>query len=76
MVHGFRRVCEWEDRHPEVAALKLVKPESEALKDIEGEIVFDVCTLKYASRPKPAITDMSFTIKAGQSVAFCGELSL
>ncbi|KAF8755197.1 ABC transporter transmembrane region [Rhizoctonia solani] len=26
----------------------------------------------YASRPKPAVSDVSFTIKPGQSIAFCG----
>ncbi|KAH7325369.1 P-loop containing nucleoside triphosphate hydrolase protein [Rhizoctonia solani] len=75
MVHGFRSICEWEDRHPEVAMLKptkLTTAESKVLEKVEGELVFSSCTLKYASRPKPAVSDVSFTIKAGQSVAFCG----
>ncbi|KAG8754876.1 hypothetical protein FRC11_006395, partial [Ceratobasidium sp. 423] len=75
MVHGFRSICEWEDRHPEVAVLqstKMVTPECKTLEKVEGELVFNSCTLKYASRPKPAVSDVSFTIEAGQSVAFCG----
>ncbi|CAE6471474.1 unnamed protein product [Rhizoctonia solani] len=75
MVHGFKSICEWEDRHPEVAILKptkLIAPESKHLEKVEGELVFTSCTLKYASRPKPAVSDVSFTIKPGQSVAFCG----
>ncbi|CAE7087787.1 unnamed protein product, partial [Rhizoctonia solani] len=75
MVHGFRSICEWEDRHPEVAALEATKPfvpKSDTLRQVQGEIVFNSCTLKYASRPKPAVSDVSFIIKAGQSVAFCG----
>ncbi|CUA75232.1 phosphate-transporting ATPase [Rhizoctonia solani] len=75
MVHGFKSICEWEDRHPEVAILKptkLIAPESKQLEKVEGELVFTSCTLKYASRPKPAVSDVSFTIKPGQSVAFCG----
>ncbi|KAF8747860.1 ABC transporter transmembrane region [Rhizoctonia solani] len=39
---------------------------------VEGELTFSSCTLKYASRPKPAVSDVSFTIKPGQSIAFCG----
>ncbi|CAE6441720.1 unnamed protein product [Rhizoctonia solani] len=75
MVHGFKSICEWEDRHPEVAILKptrLTAPESKLLEKVEGELVFTSCTLKYASRPKPAVSDVSFTIRPGQSVAFCG----
>ncbi|CCO36629.1 ATP-binding cassette, subfamily B (MDR/TAP),member 1 [Rhizoctonia solani AG-1 IB] len=75
MVHGFRSVCEWEDRKPEVAMLvptKLATPESKKLERVDGELTFNSCTLKYASRVKPAVSDVSFTIKPGQSVAFCG----
>ncbi|CAE6486016.1 unnamed protein product [Rhizoctonia solani] len=75
MVHGFRSICEWEDRHPEVATLKstkLIAPECKQLEKVEGELVFNSCTLKYASRLKPAVSDVSLTIKAGKSVAFCG----
>ncbi|KEP51643.1 ABC family B (MDR/TAP),protein [Rhizoctonia solani 123E] len=75
MIRGFRSVCEWEDRHPDVAVLKstkLMTTEPRTLEKVEGELVFTSCTLKYASRPKPAVCDVSLTIKAGQSVAFCG----
>ncbi|CAE6474640.1 unnamed protein product [Rhizoctonia solani] len=75
MIHSFRSVCEWEDRQPEVALLKPTKftaPESKRLERVEGELTFSSCTLKYASREKPAVSDVSFTIKPGQSVAFCG----
>ncbi|CAE6474644.1 unnamed protein product [Rhizoctonia solani] len=75
MVHGFRSVCDWEDRQPQVAALNLSNPnppEYKGLDKVEGELTFNSCTLKYASRPKPAVSDVSFTIKPGQSIAFCG----
>ncbi|CAE6507142.1 unnamed protein product, partial [Rhizoctonia solani] len=75
MIRGFRSVCEWEDRHPDVAVLKstkLMTTEPRTLEKVEGELVFTSCSLKYASRPKPAVSDVSLTIKAGQSVAFCG----
>ncbi|ELU39567.1 multidrug resistance protein 1 [Rhizoctonia solani AG-1 IA] len=76
MVHGFRSVCDWEDRQPQVAALNLSNPNSpeyKGLDKVEGELTFNSCTLKYASRPKPAVSDVSFTIKPGQSIAFCGK---
>ncbi|EUC62834.1 ABC family B (MDR/TAP),protein [Rhizoctonia solani AG-3 Rhs1AP] len=75
MVHGFRSICEWEDRQPEVDRLKstrLLAPGCKMLEKVKGELVFNSCTLKYASRPEPAVSDVSFIIKPGQSVAFCG----
>jgi ABC-type bacteriocin/lantibiotic exporter with double-glycine peptidase domain len=71
MMHGFRQICKWEDRHPEVASLGSIKPVS-MLEKVEGAITFSSCTLQYASRPRPAIDNMDLVIPAGQSVAFCG----
>ncbi|KAG9110045.1 hypothetical protein FRC07_008242, partial [Ceratobasidium sp. 392] len=71
MVQGFRRVCKWEDRQPEVASLQPTK--LSALPDkVEGAITFNSCTLQYASRPRPAIDNIDLVIPAGKSVAFCG----
>ncbi|CAE7222292.1 unnamed protein product [Rhizoctonia solani] len=70
MIQGFRAICTWEDRKPEVASL--IATNAPVLDKIQGTIIFNSCTLKYASRPKPAIDDLSLTIPAGKSVAFCG----
>ncbi|KAG8712504.1 hypothetical protein FRC11_015002 [Ceratobasidium sp. 423] len=70
MIQGFRAICNWEDRQPEVASLDLVK--APALENVQGEITFSSCTLQYASRPKPAIENLNLVIPAGKSVAFCG----
>lgn len=72
LVHGYRQICKWEDRKPEVASLELGKP-TEKLDNIQGSITFSSCTLQYATRPRPAIDNMSLVIPAGQSVAFCGK---
>ena len=74
LVHGYRQICKWEDRKPEVAALDQAKI-TEKLDNVQGAITFNLCTLQYASRPRPAIDNMSLVIPAGQSVAFCGKLS-
>ncbi|KAG8737610.1 hypothetical protein FRC10_008038 [Ceratobasidium sp. 414] len=71
MMHGFRRICKWEDRQPEVASLEPAKP-AMTLEQVEGAVAFNSCTLQYASRPRPAIDNMDLIIPAGQSVAFCG----
>ncbi|KAJ1305894.1 hypothetical protein OPQ81_010614 [Rhizoctonia solani] len=70
MIQGFRTICNWEDRRPEVASLDLVK--APALENIQGEITFNSCSLQYASRPKPVIENFNLVIPAGKSVAFCG----
>ncbi|KAL5638199.1 hypothetical protein ACGC1H_005039 [Rhizoctonia solani] len=70
MIQGFRAICNWEDRQPEVASLDIVK--APALEKVRGEITFSACTLQYASRPKPAIENLNLVIPAGKSVAFCG----
>jgi ABC-type multidrug transport system fused ATPase/permease subunit len=72
LVHGYRQICKWEDRKPEVASLESAKP-TEKLDNIQGSITFNSCTLQYATRPRPAIDNMSLVIPAGQSVAFCGK---
>ncbi|CAE6449842.1 unnamed protein product [Rhizoctonia solani] len=70
MIQGFRSICNWEDRKPEVASLDVVN--TPALEKVRGEITFNACTLQYASRPKPAIENLNLVIPAGKSVAFCG----
>ncbi|CCO35093.1 ATP-binding cassette, subfamily B (MDR/TAP),member 1 [Rhizoctonia solani AG-1 IB] len=70
MIQGFRAICNWEDRKPEVASLDVAK--APALEKVRGEITFTSCTLQYASRPKPAIENLNLVIPAGKSVAFCG----
>ncbi|CAE6421110.1 unnamed protein product, partial [Rhizoctonia solani] len=70
MMQGFRAICNWEDRQPEVASLDMAK--APALEKVRGEITFNSCTLQYASRPKPAIENLNLVIPAGKSVAFCG----
>ncbi|QRV83861.1 ABC transporter transmembrane region [Ceratobasidium sp. AG-Ba] len=71
MMQGFRRICQWEDRKPEVASLESAKSMN-ALEKVDGEVAFRSCTLQYASRPRPAIDNLDLVIPAGQSVAFCG----
>ncbi|QRW25216.1 ABC transporter transmembrane region [Rhizoctonia solani] len=70
MIQGFRAICNWEDRKPEIASLDAIKAPS--LEKVRGEINFTSCTLQYASRPKPAIENLNLVIPAGKSVAFCG----
>ncbi|CAE6495501.1 unnamed protein product [Rhizoctonia solani] len=70
MIQGFRAICNWEDRQPEIASIASVNPP--ILDKVQGEITFNLCTLQYVSRPKPAIDNLSLVIPAGKSVAFCG----
>ncbi|KAH7338340.1 P-loop containing nucleoside triphosphate hydrolase protein [Rhizoctonia solani] len=70
MIQGFRAICNWEDRQPEVASLGSAN--SAVLDKVQGTITFNSCTLQYASRPKPAIENLNLVIPAGKSVAFCG----
>ncbi|QRV94570.1 ABC transporter transmembrane region [Ceratobasidium sp. AG-Ba] len=70
MMHGFRRVCSWEDREPQIASL--ASGRSFQTGDVKGTITFKECTLKYESRPQPAIENLNLVIPAGNSVAFCG----
>lgn len=70
MIHGFRAICQWEDREPEIASLDQAK--SPISGNVEGAITFNSCTLQYESRPKPAVENPTLVIPAGQSVAFCG----
>ncbi|CAE6445399.1 unnamed protein product [Rhizoctonia solani] len=70
MIQGFRAICNWEDRQPEVASLDMTK--TPTLEEVRGEITFNSCTLQYSSRPKPAIENLNLVIPAGKSVAFCG----
>ncbi|CUA73287.1 hypothetical protein RSOLAG22IIIB_05235 [Rhizoctonia solani] len=70
MIQGFRGICSWEDRQPEVASLMVAN--APVLEKIQGTIAFNSCTLQYASRPKPAIDNLNLIIPAGKSVAFCG----
>ncbi|QRW20720.1 ABC transporter [Rhizoctonia solani] len=70
MIQGFRAICNWEDRQPEVASLGLTNA---PLRNVKGTITFNDCTLQYSSRPKPAIDNLTLTIPAGKSVAFCGS---
>ena len=41
--------------------------------DFKGDIVFDHVSFKYPSRNVFALSDVSFNIKSGQSVAFVGH---
>ncbi|CAE6499324.1 unnamed protein product [Rhizoctonia solani] len=70
MIQGFRAICNWEDRQPEVVSLGLTNA---PLRNVQGAITFNDCTLQYSSRPKPAIDNLTLTIPAGKSVAFCGS---
>ncbi|GAB1521178.1 hypothetical protein RhiTH_004269 [Rhizoctonia solani] len=70
MIQGFRAICNLEDRQPEVASLGLTNA---PLRNVQGAITFNDCTLQYSSRPKPAIDNLTLTIPAGKSVAFCGS---
>ncbi|ELU39147.1 leptomycin B resistance protein pmd1 [Rhizoctonia solani AG-1 IA] len=65
MIQGFRAICNWEDRKPEIASLDAIKAPS--LEKVRGEITFTSCTLQYASRPKPAIENLNLVIPAGPS---------
>jgi len=80
-VHSFGAFSKWIERQPLVAKLvaRAGSPSALEKKDIHGgaEIIFSSVQLVYPSRPeRPAIHSLDLHIRAGEKVAFCGELSI
>jgi ATP-binding cassette subfamily B protein len=67
-VAASNRVFEILDTQPEIAD----RPDAVALDRIVGEIRFDGVTLSYPGSSGPALRDVSFVIRAGESVAVVG----
>ncbi len=45
-----------------------------ALKDVKGEITFKNLTFNYESESEPALKDVSFTIKPGETIGVVGKI--
>ena len=45
-----------------------------AFKDVKGEITFKNLTFKYANESEPALKDVSFTIKPGETIGIVGKI--
>ena len=45
-----------------------------ALKDVKGEITFKNLTFNYESESEPALKDVSFTIKPGETIGIVGKI--
>ena len=45
-----------------------------AFKDVKGEIAFKNLTFKYANESEPALKDVSFTIKPGETIGIVGKI--
>ncbi|KQT55021.1 multidrug ABC transporter ATP-binding protein [Aureimonas sp. Leaf454] len=66
-VAGFRRYAEFLDTAPDIAD----RPHAVAVPEVRGDIRFERVGFGYAPG-RPVLTDLSFSIQAGETVAFVG----
>lgn len=72
-IHGFRSFAEWLERTPVIATLPSSRPPSPEKSAGPATIEIENLNFSYPSRPgKPAISDLTLTIRAGEKIAFCG----
>lgn len=63
-----KRIFEILDAKNDVAD----RPDARELSDIAGEVTFDHVTFRYFDSGDPALNDVTFTVKPGQTVALLG----
>ncbi|MGM7681380.1 ABC transporter ATP-binding protein [Cytobacillus sp. Hm23] len=64
---GFKRFTELMDREPDIED----RPNAIDVSTLQGDITFDEVTFGYETN-RPILINLSFTIQAGQTVAFVG----
>ncbi|MGM9951077.1 MAG: ABC transporter ATP-binding protein [Lysinibacillus sp.] len=64
---GFKRFTEMLDVEPDVAD----RPDAVEVEELKGDIAFNQVSFSYEDN-KPVIKDISFTVKAGETVALVG----
>lgn len=72
---SLRTLTAWAQRTPKVAVIEPPVPLSTAdlIAMPQGDVHFDHVEMRYPLRPNhPALKDLSLTLKAGQTTAFCG----
>jgi ATP-binding cassette subfamily B protein len=66
-VAGFRRYVEFLDTAPDIVD----RPDAVAVQQLKGEIAYENVSFGY-SADKPVLSDVSLTIRAGETIAFVG----
>lgn len=64
-------ITTWELREPRIAQ-KSLSSKWDGTGSVSGEVQLNNVTMTYQGRERPALENVSLTIKAGQTVAFCG----
>src|SRR5699024_10496100 len=65
---GFRRFTEMLDVEPDIQD----KKDAITVDNLQGDIQFDDVTFTYEKTQAPVLTNMSFSIRAGETIAFVG----
>ncbi|WP_217587691.1 ABC transporter ATP-binding protein [Lentibacillus saliphilus] len=65
---GFKRFTEMIDQAPDVND----RPDAKAVAHLSGDIQFQNVTFGYEKTQKPVLNDISFNVKAGETIAFVG----
>ncbi|WP_042220909.1 ABC transporter ATP-binding protein [Oceanobacillus manasiensis] len=65
---GFKRFMDLMDVEPDVDN----KPDAKEVETLKGDIAFNDVTFAYEKTQRPVLNDLSFSIKAGETIAFVG----
>ncbi|MFD1172963.1 ABC transporter ATP-binding protein [Oceanobacillus picturae] len=65
---GFKRFMDLMDVEPDVDN----KPDAKKVEDLKGNIAFTDVTFAYEKTQRPVLNELSFSINAGETIAFVG----
>ncbi|AVR00990.1 multidrug ABC transporter ATP-binding protein [Oceanobacillus iheyensis] len=65
---GFKRFMDLMDVEPDVDN----KPDAKKVEDLKGNIAFNDVTFAYEKTQRPVLNELSFSINAGETIAFVG----
>lgn len=65
---GFKRFLDLMDVEPDVDN----KPDAKKVEDLKGNIAFHDVTFAYEKTQRPVLNELSFSINAGETIAFVG----
>ncbi|RIU93372.1 ABC transporter ATP-binding protein [Oceanobacillus picturae] len=65
---GFKRFLDLMDVEPDVDN----KPDAKKVEDLKGNIAFNEVTFAYEKTQRPVLNELSFSINAGETIAFVG----
>ncbi|CDO04820.1 Putative multidrug export ATP-binding/permease protein [Oceanobacillus picturae] len=65
---GFKRFMDLMDVEPDVDN----KPDAKKVEDLKGNIAFHDVTFAYEKTQRPVLNELSFSINAGETIAFVG----